>query len=224
MRDNKTSQPADQYDSKIEKTIPFYGCFHEHTLDLVKIVKPNPEAWLDTGCGTGNLIAKAYKDYPETHFVLADPAEAMITIVKEKFEENSNIEYLIEGSESLDFPAESFDVITAILSHHYFDVDTRKTVTENCFRMLKSGGVYVNFESIRPHTENGLDVGLKRWKQAQLRQGKSLAEVERHLSRYGVELLPISIQSHLKLLREVGFSTVEVFWVSFMQAGFYAIK
>ena len=33
MRDNRTSQPADEYDLNVEKTIPFYRQFHEQTLE-----------------------------------------------------------------------------------------------------------------------------------------------------------------------------------------------
>jgi tRNA (cmo5U34)-methyltransferase len=34
----------------------------------------------------------------------------------------------------------------------------------------------------------------------------------------------ITIEDHLKLLRETGFRNVELFWCSYMQAGFYGIK
>lgn len=225
MRDNKTSQPAHEYDGKVEKTIPFYSTFHEQTLDLIETVKPNPSLWMDSGGGTGNLIYKAAKKFPNTRFVLTDPSEAMLDIAKDKFFDSClDVEYVLAGTQNINFQNESFDVITAIISHHYFDADTRRNVTENCFRMLKEGGIYVAFESIRPITDKGLDIGLKRWKNAQLKQGKKIEKVEHHLSRYDVEFFPISIQAHLDLLQETGFSTVELFWYSFMQAGLYAIK
>lgn len=58
-RDNTTSQSAALYDANVEKTIPRYSQFYPETLDLVGAVIPNPSLWLDTGCGTGNLAAKA---------------------------------------------------------------------------------------------------------------------------------------------------------------------
>lgn len=226
MCDNKTSQPAQEYDAKVEKTLPLYMFFHEHTLDLVKAAKPDPTVWLDTGCGSGNLVAKATKDFANTHFVLADPSEVMLSVAQEKFrnDKDVDVEFIKAGTQKLNHSNESLDVITAIMSHHYFDIAMRRKATENCFRMLQEGGVYVTFESIRPQSEKGLQIGLERWGQAQLRQGKTLQEVEKHISRYDVEFFPISIDSHLKLLKDSGFSTAEVFWVSVMQAGFYAIK
>jgi tRNA (cmo5U34)-methyltransferase len=54
--------------------------------------------------------------------------------------------------------------------------------------------------------------------------GKSQEEVDKHLARFGVEYFPITIEDHLKLLKETGFKNVELFWCSYMQAGFYGIK
>jgi len=48
--------------------------------------------------------------------------------------------------------------------------------------------------------------------------------VENHLKRFNVEYFPINIEEHLSLLRKSGFSVVEMFWYSYMQAGFYCIK
>lgn len=90
--------------------------------------------------------------------------------------------------------------------------------------MLKPGGVYINVESIRPLTEKGLQVGLERWRQAQITAGKPLESVTKHISRYGIEFLPMPVSYHLDLLREAGFTTVELFWASYLQAGFYAVK
>lgn len=225
MKDNKTSQAAHDYDSNIEKTIPMYNQFNEQILDLIMAVKPNPENWLDTGCGTGILVSKAGEVFPDTRFILADPSEAMLNISQEKMLENKiNTEYILAGTENLRFPDESIDVITAVISHHYFDIAARREATKNCFRMLKEGGVYVNFETIKPRTEKGLEIGLKRWRRAQESKGKAPEAVEKHISRYGIELFPISIASHIELLYETGFSAVEVLWTSVMQAGFYAVK
>lgn len=225
MKDNKTSQAAHAYDSNIEKTIPMYNLFNEQTIDLIKAVAPDPDVWLDTGCGTGILVSKAGEVFPKTRFILSDPSEAMLDISKAKMlGRKINTEFILAGTENLRLPEESIDVITAVMSHHYFDIEARREATGNCFRMLKKGGVFITFETIKPQTEKGQDIGLRRWRRAQVSKGKAPEEAEKHISRYGTELLPVSIESHLKLLYETGFSVVEIFWASVMQAGFYALK
>jgi tRNA (cmo5U34)-methyltransferase len=226
MGDNTTPHIAKDYDTKIEKTIPFYSSFHNETLELIEVINSNPNTWLDTGCGTGMLVSRAVTCFKNTYFVLADPSEAMINIAKEKFSEerNLNLEYLLAGTQDIDYPQESFEVITAIQSHHYLDFDTRVKATANSFRMLRNGGIYITFENVKPNTEKAIGISLQRWKQYQQRQGKSLDEVAAHIKRFGVEYFPLTISEHIALLNNSGFSTVEIFWFSNMQAGFDAIK
>jgi tRNA (cmo5U34)-methyltransferase len=224
MKDNKTSQPAQEYDAGIRKTMPFYDYFHDSAIGLVEVIKPRPGAWLDTGSGTGAFIEKAATVFPGTSFTVADPSAAMMDIAKEKLAGIASCEFLLAGSEMLGCADNSFDVITAFLSHHYFDAETRRKATANCFRMLKKGGVYISFETILPDTEKGKQFGVECWRRAQLRLGKNEGSVDKYLGRFGVEFLPITLNNHFELLRDTGFSTVEILWFSGMQGGFYAIK
>lgn len=224
MRDNRTSQPASEYDANIRKTIPFYDLFQDNTLTLIEVINLHPDAWLDTGGGTGTFIQKAAAHFPSTTFTLADPSTAMLEIANKKLSAAIACTYLAAGTEEISCPSESFSIITAILAHHYLDEENRRRAVANCFRMLKKGGGFVTFETILPNSEQAKQIGLQRWRQAQLRQGKDPAAVDRHIKRLGVEVFPIRIAEHLELLHNTGFSTVEVFWKSEMQAGFYAIK
>jgi tRNA (cmo5U34)-methyltransferase len=186
-----------------------------------------PDKWLDTGCGTGNFIVKANEFFKDTKFVLADPSNEMLNISKEKLGKIDGLKieaFETLGTQDLLSYSKEFDVITAIQAHHYLDTEGRKAATENCFRMLKDGGVYITFENIRPLSVTGTEVGLERWRQFQRLNGKSEEEAKKHVDRFGKEFFPITIEDHLQLLRKSGFSTVEVFWFSYMQAGFYAIK
>ncbi|MBU2700511.1 tRNA (cmo5U34)-methyltransferase [Sporomusaceae bacterium BoRhaA] len=226
MRDNKTSKPAQEYDGNFGKTMLYHSFFHEETLRLIKAVNPRPETWLDAGCGTGILVSKALNFFADTHFVMMDPSAAMLDIAKEKFagRENMKLSYVLAGTEEADFPTENFDVITAILAHHYFNKSTRQKATANCLAMLKKGGTYVTFETILPSSDQGIKIGLERWKTAIIKNGKDAAAAEQHISRFGTELLPITAMEHIELLHKVGFSVVEILWASGVQMGFYAIK
>ncbi len=223
MRDNKTSQPAHEYDDNIVRTMPFYDHFHDITISFLEIMQPRPSAWLDTGCGTGTLVIKAAGNFPGTRFTLADPSAAMLAIAKEKTATLS-CEYLEMGTEELPCSERAFDVITAVLAHHYFDAEARRRATANCYRMLKEGGVYISFETFLPATDYGKRAGLQWWRRAQLALGKDEVKVEKYIKRFGVEFFPISLSAHLALLQASGFAKAEVLWVSGMQAGFYAVK
>ncbi len=225
--DNSTPHSAQVYDMQVRNTIPFYDEFHTQTIKIVKAIGINPKTWLDTGCGTGSLAQKAVTEFPTTHFVLVDPSSKMLEAAKEKLANQSPavIEFLQPCStEKLENHNEEFDVITAIQSHHYLMPNSRIKATSVCFELLSSKGVYVTFENIRPLTAEGIRIGKENWRQFQLSKGRSNQTIDEHLKRFGTEYHPITIKEHLSLLKKTGFSTVELLWYSYMQAGFYCLK
>ena len=143
MSDNKTSQPAQEYDGNIRKTMPYYDSFHDAVLTLAEVACPEPAAWLDAGGGTGSLVVLAAAAFPQTRFTLSDPSAGMVELAREKLAGTVDCDYAVAGTEALEFPAESFDIVTAVLAHHYLEPAARRRATENCFRMLKKNGIYV---------------------------------------------------------------------------------
>ncbi len=225
---NATPHLPEDYDSRISGVLPYYSCFHQETINFVKSLPFNPKIWLDTGCGTGSLIDKAIEEFPATKFLLLDPSESMLSQARKKLSgcPADRLEFL-KASPTQEFSQELGDqpeIITAIQCHHYLSREGRAKATGMCYNFLKEGGVYVTFENIRPLTEEGITIGKRYWRNFQKAQGRTEEEIEEHLKRFDTEYFPITVEEHLKLLRETGFRTVELFWYSYMQAGFYCIK
>ncbi len=228
--DNTTPHKAANYNNEIRNTIPFYDSFLEETINIVRILKPSVKIWLDTGCGTGTLVTRAFLHFPDTRFVLADPSESMLNQARKflgeipesclHFLNPAGTENIRTGTINIPQP----DVITAIQCHHYMDKSTRLTATRNCFELLSEGGIYITFENVRPDSERGTALALDRWARFQLSRGKTEEMVSEHRQRFNTVYFPITIGEHLQLLKECGFATCELFWHSYMQAGFYAIK
>jgi tRNA (cmo5U34)-methyltransferase len=228
MSDNSTPHDVSDYDSEIVRTVPFYRHFHTETIDLVHTVLPDVLVWLDTGCGTGYLAEQALSLLPKARFLLADPSLTMLDQARVRLARfpSARICFLsaLSSEELAGVVSETPQVISAIQSHHYGGEEARRRSTETCFRLLEKGGLYVTFENILPVTRRGVEIGLERWCHFQSEAGRSELAVEEHRSRFGRNYFPITVAAHLDLLRITGFSVVEVFWLSHMQAGFYAIK
>jgi tRNA (cmo5U34)-methyltransferase len=62
--DNLTPHKASEYDLKVRQTIPFYETINAEILRLVKTIQPEVKCWVDTGCGTGNLVSQALQVFP----------------------------------------------------------------------------------------------------------------------------------------------------------------
>ena len=226
--DNSTAHISTYYDRQVKNTIPYYECFHKETINLVKVAKNNPKVWLDTGCGTGSLVGQAVNHFDNTLFILADPSMEMLSQAKKKLVDSSQdkIRFLepVSTQEIMLDDIERPDVITAIQSHHYLSMKDRIKATSKCYDLLEENGIYITFENICPLTPEGIEIGKEYWKQFQIISGKSIEDADKHMKRFGVEYFPITIQNHLSLLKDCGFRVVELFWYSYLQAGFYCIK
>lgn len=227
--DNATPHQAAEYDKSVRQTIPFYETIQSEVVDLVRTVRPAVNCWLDTGCGTGYLVEIAMICFPRTQFVLTDPSDSMLkqaaTRLADQPEERVRFIPPI-SSQNLVVCLNKLhpQVITAVLSHHYFHKPQRREATLICHQLLDEGGVFVTVENIDPGTEEAISWGLERWKRFQIEHGRSKSIAEEHAKRFNSEYFPISVEEHICLLREIGFKFVNLFWMSHMQAGFYAIK
>lgn len=214
------------YDEQIRRILPYYDLYHQETINLVKVALPNPDAWLDTGCGTGTLVERALEDFPGARFILADPSPDMLEVARKKLSGKDRVTFLspVSTQHLSRKDIGSIDVITAIQSHHYLSKDDRIKATNVCYDLLNESGIYIAFENIRPLTKLGTEIGKSMWERFQLSQGRDKDTVEDHLRRFDTIFFPLTVEQHLSLLREAGFKSVEMLWYSCMQAGFYCIK
>lgn len=220
--DNATPITAEEYDEKINQTIPYYSDFYIQTLDVVEQCDFKKIDWLDLGCGTGSLEKLAFQRFSDVHFVLVDPSEKMLEQAKIKLR-NHSLQYICASSDLIHF-SNRFNVVTAIQAHHYMQEEERKKATECVYRAMTKGGIYINFENIIPEDEEIKTFELLRWGRYQQRHGKTEEEAKAHNSRCGKNYFPLTANQHIQLLKDVGFSKVHIFWCSYMQMGIYGIK
>lgn len=225
MKDNKSAYNANIYDENIVNTLPYYKEYSAQIIDLVNATGKKGITWLDTGCGTGTLAVRVLGERDDVSFTLCDPSEQMLDIAKDKLSglEARNIRFFNVSSGEISF-SEEFDVVTAVQSHHYLQMDERKKAVKNCYNALKEGGIFVAFENIKMSTDESDELTLKRWVHFLEEHGNSPEKVEMQLTRRGTEVLPITIEQHIEILRECGFRSVNVLWASYLQAGVWGIK
>lgn len=106
--------------------------FYEKILDL-GLCKDGQKV-LDLGTGTGVLPRNMYSYGAK--WIGTDISEEQIQQAK-KLSMGMDIDYFAEATENIDFPEETFDVITACQCFWYFD---HKNVMSNLYRMLKPNG------------------------------------------------------------------------------------
>ena len=222
MNDNKSAYNAKIYDEHIINVLPYYTEYSAQVIDLVRNMGKADPKWLDTGCGTGTLVCRAREVFPDASFTLCDPSPKMLDEAKEKLQ-GGNIVFNNISSSELEYDSE-FDVLTAIQCHHYYSFEEREEATRRCYNALRESGIYITFENIRMSTDASDNIALDRWVTFLREHGNSEEEVQMQLDRRGVETHPITIEQHLEILKRSGFSSVNLLWASYLQAGFWAIK
>ena len=205
-----TSFIPEVYENVVRQMMPFYDVFQAEAVDVVKTVKPDVKQWLDTGCGTGNLVELALKAFPDTCFILADPTERMLqaAVTRLKASYGKRATFLppvpTEGLPAYKDLLKP-QVITAILCHHYYQKEQRRKATEICYQLLDDGGVYITVENTMPESAQGTQLTIERWKRFQIEHGRLKVMAEKHAARFNSEYFPVTVQEHLTLLRETGF-------------------
>jgi len=81
----------------------------------------------------------------------------------------------LSSSENLNYQ-EGFEVVTAVMAHHYLSEERRMEATRKCYKALKPGGIYITFENITLDSLKGKEIGLRRWENYQIKNGFSIIE------------------------------------------------
>jgi tRNA (cmo5U34)-methyltransferase len=222
---NGAQYSADEFDCSVRKSLPFYESFHGETINLVKTIKGDKGLWLDTGCGTGSLIQKAAGELQGMRFMASDPSSDMLKRANDKLKGLINVRILNPAPTiDLAIAPDEPDIITAIQAHHYFERESHRRTTQKCYQLLSAEGLFITFENIRPRTHKAIEIGKRYWKNFEINAGKDEDAATEHLQRFDQVYFPITVDEHLRLYESVGFKIVELFWYSYMQAGFYCIK
>ena len=222
MKDNSSAYDSSVYDKNIVNTLPYYSEYSKQIIDLVDKAGFKSVKWLDTGCGTGTLASLVYSSREDVEFTLCDPSAQMLEIAGSKLA-GKPVSFINKCSQELDFSNE-FDVVTAVQCHHYLDMATREVATRKCYEAFKDKGIYITFENIRMSTEESDKIALDRWTDFIRQSFQDEEKVRTHVARRGVEVHPITICEHIELLKKCGFTSVNLLWTSYLQAGFWAIK
>ncbi|MGA2681138.1 MAG: class I SAM-dependent methyltransferase [Candidatus Bathyarchaeia archaeon] len=123
----------------------FFDRVQRRVIQLAKD-QSNPEVVMDVGCGTGRLLRKAKKQWPNARLVSFDAAKKMIDQATQLFPE---AEFHVAMAEALPPPEASVDLAFSTLSFHHWTNQT-KGINEVA-RVLRPHGRFVLADIVIPH-------------------------------------------------------------------------
>ena len=137
----KDIERFDQWSSSYENSWmqrAFFDQTHKAALALAAGIVHQPASVLDVGCGTGRLLRRAYRYWPEAQLIGVDPANGMIERAKLL---TPNATFFTAMAEALPLSDASVDLALSTISFHHWQ-DQAAGIREIA-RVLRPGGYFI---------------------------------------------------------------------------------
>ena len=212
-----------EFDSNIRQLLPYY----DEMLDAIALcVSASSGRILELGCGTGELTVKVLKQCPDAQLVAVDYSPRMIDFVANKLDQQG------EGNRvkplQLDFGewandeadaeiGNNFDAIISSLAIHHLTDEMKEKLFQKIARSLNPNGQFWNADPLLPEFSELSDIyqqSRQRWAQ---KQGYDLEAVRSKIGKsdtqgYSSQDQLATLETHLQMLKDVGFSKTAVIW------------
>ncbi len=123
----------------------FFDRAHQATLALAAGIVHQPVSVLDVGCGTGKLLRRAYRYWPEAQLIGVDPAIGMIEMAKRL---TPYATFSTGMAESLPLDDASIDLALSTISFHHWQ--DQATGIREIARVLRPGGYFILVDASFP--------------------------------------------------------------------------
>ncbi len=195
-------------------------------LDLITesaaVVTPHAKSMLDIGCGAGNFSLKLRQRLPEIEVTLIDLSQPMLDRASERLK--VGVTALQVDIREYDLPAESLDIVLAAAVLHHLRTEAEWiSVFTKIHKALRPGGSFWIFDMVEHELESVHQIMWRRY-------GEYLSafkgdEYRDHVFAYiDKEDTPRSLIFQLDILRQAGFSRLEVLHKNSCFAAFGAVK
>jgi ubiquinone/menaquinone biosynthesis C-methylase UbiE len=105
---------------------------------------------LDVACGTGRTLYQLRTAFPNIHLYGLDLSPAYLNKAEESLAPTGKLPTLQQGNaELLPYPEAHFEAVTSVFLFHELPAPVRQKVLQECYRVLKPGGVLVICDSIQ---------------------------------------------------------------------------
>lgn len=189
-----------------------------------------PKRLVDLGCGDGYLARVLLHEFPDAEAVLIDHSQVMLERAKAAMQPFPSVR-LVEGDLAASLfshvEPESAELVVASYSIHHLPDKRKRSLYEEIFAVLKSGGMFLNIEHVASATAE-----IERmWDEAFIeliveRTGKPKEEVahEYHTRPDKADNILLPVDTQVEWLREIGFDHADCFFRFLELAVFGGVK
>lgn len=215
------AQVASVFDDMLERSIPHYKevlglivDFCSYTLESSKSATP---LVYDLGSSTGTtLLALSQTLSAHTRFIGIDSSQAMIDKASLKAQAyNANIEFIC--TDLLEYDFSHSDIVIANYSLQFIRPMQRPALLQKIYNALTEGGILIVSEKMTSHHRILDRQMIERYVRYKQEQGYTKTEISKKREALENVLVPFSLEENIAMLKNIGFSGIEVLfkWVNF---------
>lgn len=194
--------------------------------EAAKRIVPDAENLLDVGCGAGNYSLTMLSKIPDLNCTLVDLSKPMLDRTSERVSSQTDggVTVLQGDIREVQLAENHFDIILAgAVLHHLRDDNDWETTFEKLFELLRPGGCLMIADLVTQNTDVLNEYTWERY--GDYLEGLGGKEYRQNVLDYvAKEDSPRSINYQLDLMRQVGFSAVEILHKNMCFGAFGGIK
>lgn len=219
---------ADVFDDMIRRSVPLYEEIQRMTVEMAtQFARPQSGVY-DLGCATGTtlvLLTQAIR-LPGILFCGIDNSDAMLSKANDRLAGLTASGNLVlknaDLNERMEFAQASVVILNWTLQ--FVEPRNRLRLLRNIVDSLLDGGCLIIVEKILPNDSSLSRLYIEFHHAFKRRNGYSDLEIARKRESLEKVLIPLCMEDNLTLLREAGFSLIDVFFRWYNFAGLVAIK
>ena len=219
------------YDADMDIMHPLRWKMIEIALEILPFQPTQPLMALDLGVGTGVFSKLLLEKYPNSEVVAVDGAASMLELAEIRLGElGQRVEWVLSDFKAMPAMAtkpETFDVVISSYALHHLDAQEKLDVLKSAVRAMKPAGWFLNADIVvaeasdveRRIQEIRVEAVTDR-APAQDKRFCSTNSTRRFLDdlEAAEEDQPLTLKDDLRILRESGIASAEVFWKEYREA------
>ncbi len=201
-----------EYDVEIRRFVPGYDTMMDEVVGALREHLPmGPARVIDLGGGTGALSDRVLGALPDVQIMLLDADAEMLAKAAARLEARADRVQLMHGSFAEPLP-HVHAAIASLSLHHVHDRNDKCAVYRNIYESLRPGGVLINADASMPEATSLSSPLRRRWAEHLVAHGDTEAQAFERFAQWAVEDRYFGIDEEIEMMREAGFSEIDVRW------------
>jgi tRNA (cmo5U34)-methyltransferase len=177
MTDDRFQKMAVDYDLMAPIMVPYYSLLQDVMLDYLKIEQAKNPVIVDLGAGSGIFLERVLMRNPGARCVYVDLSQPFMEIARHRLDRFSdNVQFLLADLEDgwSDKLPEKPDYIFSMSAIHHLESHAKQQLYKRCYRLLNSGGWFVNIDEMKTIYQDAYFNGMHFWEDHGREQEKHL--------------------------------------------------